>query len=174
MLHLLIFILILLLIFSVLFFITIYTQDVVIIDTPKSFIKNLLEEVEDRKNIIFYDLGCGNGNIIFPIAKERKNIRIIGIEIGILPYLFCQLKKNILCTKNITITKGSFNDISIKDASHVFMYLYPHIVQEMYIKIKNECRSGTKIFCIDFPIENIAPKRQVSIRNKHTLFIYEI
>jgi SAM-dependent methyltransferase len=155
---------------------TIYKQEAPSVPSPTNTVQIISDEIKDCTGT-FYDLGCGHGKVIFSLASKNSNMQFVGIEIGILPYLFCITKKQFGCFKNTTFLKKDFRDIDIKNAGYVFMYLYPTLVDMLYEKIKKERSGPLTIFCIDFPIKQLTPTKQIETgtpHSKHTVFIYKL
>jgi predicted RNA methylase len=67
------------------------------------------------KNSIVYDLGSGDGKLLF-LAKKKGGKKIIGVEINPLLVLFTKLKIIFLRKRNIDVVWGNFWSTSIRNA----------------------------------------------------------
>lgn len=109
-----------------------------------------------NKKDIVYDLGCGDGTAL-SIAAGEFGARGVGIEIDPLRYLFSKLRfKFNKLNKKIKIIKKNFYDVDISEATVVFVYLVPRVLEKLKPKFLKELRSGAIIvsykYKIDLPI----------------------
>lgn len=171
---------ILLAIFS-LFFITlllIRIRDSIFIKVPfvpvrKRAILAIIKCLNLSNGSILYDIGCGDGRVLLSATALFPNIRTIGIEKGIYPYIISFFKT---MGKPIKILYADYKNILIKDATHIFCYLSNEDMNKIGRKVKNECKDGTVIVSCDFEIPNLTPFKIVTLDNNDklakTLFVY--
>jgi len=97
---------------------------------------------------MLYDLGCGDARVLRACADRNPHARFIGIELRILPYLLALFKSR--SYSNISIKRGSFFDMTLHNASHVYTYLYPEVMDRLLPKLQQELKPGTKLYSLDF------------------------
>lgn len=94
-----------------------------------------------KKGDIVYDLGSGNGKLLFLAAQ--KGARAIGYEINPLLVLLSNLRGARTKWKN-------FWHADIHDADVIFVYLLPWKMKHLADKLKEELKPGTTIVSNSF------------------------
>lgn len=120
---------------------------------------SMVEEARLTKGMTIYDLGSGDGRVLFAAAK--KGVIAIGIEMN--PYLvtftklkafFSPYRKNIQChIKNLWTA-------DVHDADAVFVYLLPWNMDKLENKLITELRPGTRVVCNSFIFPNLKKIRE--------------
>ena len=122
----------------------------------KKLVKNLLTFGGLSKSDIFYDLGSGDGRVLISAVKDFGIEKAVGYEIALWPYLKSSfLIKHSHLDGRICVSRKNFFKTNLREASLIYMYLFPGLVDKLAYKIAEECQAGTKILCPSFPI-NIA------------------
>lgn len=157
------------------------TAKVPFVSVPLSTLKDIEKALNIKDNSIVYDLGCGDGRVLFSLYKNNPKAKYIGIENNSFAFLLLKVK-NIWHKKkynsNIIILKKDFFDVDISDATHVFTYLYPNIMDDLIPKLDKELKHGTILVSMSF---HFTSKREINIidlkRSKYGLarkiYIYE-
>jgi ribosomal protein L11 methylase PrmA len=128
-----------------------------------------------KKNEVVYDLGCGDGRLLLEAAKT-KTIQAKGYEAAPIPFLLAKLK-NFIHRAKIKIYPHNFFKADLKDANVIFCYLGPETMNNLYKKLKKECRKGTRIISNTFSIHEARPTRVWTKNPKQklpTIYLYEI
>ncbi|MEM2813872.1 MAG: methyltransferase domain-containing protein, partial [Candidatus Methanomethylicia archaeon] len=136
-----------------------YNYDVPFVSTPENVARRMLQLCNVKPGELVYDLGAGDGRILFIAAKEFK-ARAVGIEIR--PQLVKQIEERILAENLqgvVRIIHGNFFDVSIRDADVVTMYLLTSVNERLKPKLERELRPGTRIVSHDFEIPGWRPVR---------------
>jgi 16S rRNA A1518/A1519 N6-dimethyltransferase RsmA/KsgA/DIM1 with predicted DNA glycosylase/AP lyase activity len=155
----------------------VFTTQAPFIPIPKEVQKDVIENIELNGSSVLYDLGCGDGRILIEASKKYPQIRAVGVDMGFMPYFLAKFytKKY----KNITIKREDIFKTDIGNATHIFLYLYPKVINKLVHNIRTQCKSGTKIVSCDFEISNEIPIKIVDLQQTSSsrgkkLFIYEI
>jgi hypothetical protein len=120
----------------------------------KKLIKNLLFFGGLSAGDIFYDLGSGDGRILISAVKNFRIQEAIGYEIALWPYLKSKfLIQRAGLGNNIDIERKNFFGADLSQATLIYIYLFPRLVDRLAGKIAGECQSGTKVLCPSFPID---------------------
>ncbi len=101
-----------------------------------------------------YDLGFGDGRLIFAAAKNAK--RAIGYELSIPLYLFGLLRKLVSRSK-VSIRYGNIWKQDYRDADVVFCYLLPKAMVRFYKDVWPTLKPGTRVISNAFTIHEIKP-----------------
>lgn len=139
------------------------------IDTESKLIDAIIHLGEPKNNDKFYDLGCGSGKIVAAFAKKLVK-QSVGVEISPLAYLMAsnRVKKY----NNANIILKNFDKLDFSDATIVYCYLFPALVQKLAKRFETELLSGAKVICQDFKIENKIPKKMIKV-GRHKLYLYK-
>jgi len=108
---------------------------------------------------IFYDLGCGNGSVVF-FAAEHFQAQCIGIELNKILYALCLFrKKHFEKTHTTQFFHEDLYATHLKQATVVYFFLYPEIVAQLTNKLLAECKKNTLIISHGFKIKGWSKKR---------------
>ncbi len=145
------------------------------VPTKKRVMEKMIEISGLKKNDVVYDLGCGDGRLLFE-AEKKNTIRAEGYELAPIPYLLARLKK-IMRRSKTTIHMANFFNANLKDANIIFCYLGPETMERLYKKIKEECKKGTRIISNTFTVKGVKPTKtwtknpELKLPN---IYLYEI
>lgn len=129
---------------------------------------------------VVYDLGCGDGRLLFEAEKlataKKITIKTEGYEAAPFPYLLARFKKW-LFHSNINLHCQNFFQGNFKNADVIFCYLGPEVMDKLFWKFQKECRKGTRIYSHTFQMKNMKPAR-IWPRNREnhfpSFYLYEI
>jgi SAM-dependent methyltransferase len=134
-------------------------------------VKRAIDLAEIKEGEVFYDLGSGDGRMIF--AAARVGARAIGFEISLLPYLIARSKEFFVKAKIKPQTKlRDFWSIDLSAADIVYIFLMPKIREKMKEKMGKELRPGTKIICYVWPIPGWQPDKIDDVPGRPKLYLY--
>jgi precorrin-6B methylase 2 len=135
------------------------------VSVRKKILSEIVSALELNKQSILYDLGCGDGRILFAAAKANPDISCIGIEISPFPFLLAKIKKAFYFSKNVHILYGNFLKLNISSASHVFLYLFPEALDDLLPKFEKELRAGSRVVSCDFEFSKRKPDKILKIKS---------
>ncbi|MFA6271670.1 MAG: class I SAM-dependent methyltransferase [Patescibacteria group bacterium] len=134
-----------------------------------------LAEIKDGESV--YELGSGDGRILFEIAKRFK-VSAIGVEISFLPYVYSKIKSQVMNTKIVHKMKGrvliKYRNLfqqSLNSADLVICFLMPKSITELEAKFSSELKKGAKVISYVFPLKSYVPIA-VSKPEKSSIAIY--
>ncbi len=158
-------------------FIESYILDAPFIGTEKHIIDEIVSNLRLNKKSVLIDLGCGDGRVLRHAVTRINDISAIGIEKALWPFFLAKFISRYF--KQIEIKKTNIFDADIKNATHIYVYLYPKCLSELEEKFKRECQDNVRIISCDFEIKNLKLIDVVNLDNKlskykHKLFIYNI
>lgn len=150
----------------------------------KNVIRQALKLAGLKKGEIFYDLGCGNGDMLIEAAKMGAKAR--GFEIS--PYYYVLAKiRTILWSQQIpkiysSTKKGLLERVRVKyanvynadlsKANIVYCYLMPEMLSKLTLKFKKELKAGSRLVSVGFPIKALKNGTEYHI-NTRKVFIYK-
>jgi len=132
-----------------------------------------LADMQDGET--FYDLGCGDGKIIWRIAKNQK-VKTVGIELALPMYLICKFHQLVSPRKNIKIIWGNVFKKNLSEADAIFIFGTPWSLQNKFKeKLKKELKKGARVISYTFPIKGWQPvKVDKPNKNDNTIYLYKI
>lgn len=151
------------------------------VSIPHGVLKDIEEALALKEGSIIYDLGCGDARVLFYLAKNNPKLKYIGIENSPFPFVIAKVlsiwnKK--INNINVEIIKKDFFDVNLSNATHVFTYLYPNIMDDLLPKFDKELKTGARVVSASF---HFTIKREISLidlkRGKYQLakllYVYE-
>jgi hypothetical protein len=131
----------------------------------------------DIKQGVFYDLGSGDGQICYEIARTFPKLEVKGVEKFALIFWISKVRSIFWKQKNIKLIHDSFVNIQLSNANFVFLFLTKSVLVNLLPKLTNELKKGTFIFSNNFTIDGLSIYKKVPYRDMFTtrhLFIYKI
>ena len=119
------------------------------VPTKGKDVERMIGLAEIKSEDIVYDLGCGDGRLVF--ASARRGAKSIGFEIFIIPYLVAKIRS--WFNKNSKIYFTDFFRRNISDANVVFIFLTYKPYKRLIEKLDKELKSGAKIVVYCFEIK---------------------
>ncbi len=157
--------------------VAIFTADAPFVPIPKDLEDEIVENLGLNSESVFYDLGCGDGRILIKAVEKYPGIKCVGVEIAYLPYSLAKFYTRKY--KNIEIRRQNVFKTDLTSATHIFAYLYPKAMTELWPIVKEQCKPGTILMSCDFEVENVQPNKiiQTKITNSkrgQRLSVYEV
>jgi len=137
--------------------------------TDKTVARSACRLASVSKKDIVYDLGSGDGTLLF-VAAEEFGAKGIGIEIDPLRYLFSVLAARIHGVKGVVFKRKNFFDEDLSCATVIFLYLVPRTLERLLPKIKKEVKKGTRIVTYKYRLSLPVVKED----KEHSLYLYKI
>lgn len=143
--------------------------------TRKRDIERVIKLADLKGGEVFYELGCGDGRVLFEVAK-RYDVKAIGVEIALPLYLLCQLKRLFFKKRKNVVIK--FKDVFKEDLSQanvIYFFGMPKPIREkLKAKFEKELKPKTKVISYVFQIEGWKEKAISKPEKEVPIFLYEI
>lgn len=140
--------------------------------TFSNTINIILTILENKKEGIFVDLGCGTGKVIVAVKKRFPAMEVLGYESWLTQFL---LAKMMIFLSGVRV-KVFYRDLFRADLSKadvVFCYLFSHLMPTLEKKFEKELKSGTLVISNTFPLPNWKPIQIISLTKIDKIFIYK-
>lgn len=138
--------------------------------TSKKIARAMCRLAKINKDDVVYDLGSGDGTALIVAAKEF-GARGVGIEIDPLRVLISTLMIYIIKVQDrVKIEKNNFFNVDISDATAVFVYLVPRVLEKLKPKLLRELIPGTLVLSYRYKI-NLP---LYSYDKKNDIYLYRI
>ena len=149
------------------------------VPTPIKVVRNMLKLAKVGVKDVVYDLGCGDGRILFTAVNEFQAHKAVGIDIN--PSVCDPVKDKIETLglgDRITVMNDNFFLVDITSATVITLYLTTSGNSKLRPKLEEELKPGTRVVSHDFPIHNwktskINPPEYYTI-GSHKVYVYEV
>lgn len=124
----------------------------------------------------FYDLGCGDGRIVAAMAGRYPAATCIGVEMAPLPSILLWLRQHLSPHQNMRFLYRDFGAVDLSDATHIYLYLFPALMERLLPKLEKELRPGTRVVSCDFVFKGRQPNQIVPLgesKHTHKLYVYD-
>jgi predicted RNA methylase len=147
------------------------------IPTPQVIVQRMLELAHVKPGDVVYDLGSGDGRILFAAAQEF-GARAVGVEI--LPELCDKVRERIRSMgleDRITVIQGSALRVNLSPADVVTMYFLTGSNERMKPALEKYLKPGARVVSNQFPIRGWKPANVVHVKDgamDHTIYVYAV
>ncbi|MFA6228061.1 MAG: hypothetical protein WC668_02640 [Patescibacteria group bacterium] len=140
--------------------------------TRRRDVKRLADLAGIKEGDKIYDLGCGDGRLVFEAA--RRGATASGVEIFFLPWLYARIKSLFIPRTRILFGDLFFQDIS--DADAIFIFLLDKSYKKLVEKFNRELKPGTQVVVACWPIVEWRDKLVSSSQPADDLpmFVYKV
>lgn len=148
--------------------------DVIYVPTPQPVVDAMLDLAQVTRTDVVYDLGSGDGRIVF--AAARRGARAVGVEID--AQLVQDSRDRAFATGVGGRTTFVWQDVlktDLSPATVVTLYLFPELNARLATKFLAELRPGTRIVSHRFPVANWTPIRTLApdgMRRPYPVYFY--
>lgn len=123
------------------------------VPTRKKTVNEMVELADIKPGMKVYDLGCGDGRIVFAAASAGATAE--GHEFSIPTYILAKLRS--LGRRNAKIKYANFWKQSYSDADVIFCFLLTETMQKFFLQIWPQLKPGTKVVSHVFTIKDLKP-----------------
>ncbi len=146
------------------------------ISTPRKVIKRILREAGLKSGEFFYDLGCGDGKVLFQ-ASKNYGCKAVGYELNLPVFLLAKFKTLFFGkSRDIKVYFRNFLNQDLSGADVIFCYLSPRLMRKLKQKLAKEPpKKETRIISYAFSIKGWQPKKVIKIDPKTPrIYIYQV
>jgi len=136
--------------------------------TKKRDVPRLIAMAEIKPGDKVYDLGCGEGRLVF--AAVAKGATAVGIEVSLLPYLVAKIRS--FAEPRSKIIFGDFFHKNISSADIVYVFLMEKSYERLKRKFLKELRPGTRVIFHCWKVKGWEDKLIKSDKPEKELGIY--
>lgn len=121
--------------------------------TTRKRVKQMIKIAKIKEGQKVYDLGCGDGRIVFAAAKEGATA--VGLELSIPVYIWAKVKA--IFYPKVTIRYRDFWTQNYEDADIIFCFLLVQTMEKLEKDIWPTLKPGCKVISNSFRLPNIKP-----------------
>lgn len=148
--------------------------DVPYVPTDYGYLPRIAEALDIRPGDVVYDLGCGDGRLLFYCAKRYPQARFVGVERNAILVFFARMKKILFRASNVEIRRENIFDTNLSDATRIFVFLLPEVMRDIAPRL-----TAPRIVSRAFEIPGRNPAREFTLKeapdgpwNTFTVYIY--
>lgn len=119
------------------------------VPTNSKTYKKMIKAAKIKEGDKIYDLGSGDGRLVF--AAAEKGAKATGIEINFFVHWLAKINKFAFRRKG-NLIRGNIWKKDIGDADIVFCYLLPSLMGKIQEKFNNELKKGCVVVSHAFPL----------------------
>lgn len=146
--------------------------------TKPSQRRRLLERLPLKGDEIIYDLGCGDGSLLFAVARKYPNIRAIGVDISLLPLIIGWIRKFVGNHKrrpytNVRLRFANLFTVDVCDADVVFIFLLAKAYPRLKTKFAKKLRDDARVIVEAWPFPDLEAAATIREEGLLPVYIYE-
>lgn len=134
----------------------------------------MLELAAVTSEDVVYDLGCGDGRILFSAVNEFAVKHAVGYELR--KDLYAKLSDRVVrqgLDERVTIVNDDLLNADISEATVITLYLTTTGNRKLTPKLASEARTGTRVVSHDFSFPDWRHAVKEDCQN-HTLYLYRL
>ncbi len=148
------------------------------VPTPLNVVKEMLALAGAGPGDVVYDLGCGDGRVLFIAAREFNVSRAVGYDLDadMVEGVAMRIREEGLVGR-ISVVHANFMEVDLSPATVVTLYLTTSGNAKLRPKLEAELRRGTRVVSHDFPIHGWVteqPDGTPHTLGSHKMFLYHI
>ncbi len=141
------------------------------VPSKKKTTEDVFSFLEIKEKDVFYDLGCGDGRLVFMAGEKGADAR--GFEISIFLFFVANLKK-FLQKKKGRILYKNFWKANLADADIIYFFLLPKFYPRLKEKMEEELKEGTIVVTSWWEVEGWKPVKVIKKEKEVDVFVYKI
>ncbi len=145
------------------------------VPTPLKMVDAMVTAAGLKAGDKVYDLGAGDGRLLFRAAKRHPGIQAIGIEFVPSVLMWGKIR-SFFGRHPVKLRWGDLFRHQYHDADVVFLYLYPNVLSKLEKKFDQELKRGTKVISHAFKFPNKTPMKSETVQfgeKMKTFHVYE-
>jgi len=128
------------------------------VPTKKRDLKRIFKLADLKPGEVFYDLGCGTGNLVIYAAKNFQ-AQAIGVEMVFPLFLICKIKQLFCQRKTIIFKFKNLYKENLSKAEVIYFFGLPETINtKLKEKLEKEVKPGSRIISYVFKIKDWQPE----------------
>jgi SAM-dependent methyltransferase len=145
------------------------------VPTPMAAVEKMLLLAKIKEGEIVYDIGCGDGRMVYLAAKKYK-AKAFGLELSPLIYAIARIR-HFLWRSKAKILFSNFKNRNLRDADVIVCYLLPETLEYLQSKLEKELKKGARVISYAFKVGDWKPSHKEErdpLMNLAPIWVYEI
>ena len=148
------------------------------VPTPLNVVREMLTLAGAGPGDVVYDLGCGDGRVLFLAVSEFNVFRAVGYDLD--SDMVEELEKKIReegLVGRVSAIHANFMEADLSPATIVTLYLTTSGNAKLRPKLEAELKPGTRVVSHDFPVHGWVteqPDGTPHVMGSHKMFLYRV
>lgn len=136
--------------------------------------KHFIDAIVWKDGMKVYDLGCGDGSVLFDIARRHPNMTCIGYDVSLLPLFLGWARKLVggYCYHNVYLHFGNLFAQHFNDADVVFIFLLAKSYPKLLPLLARELKDDAIVAVEAWPFPGVAYERMLKADKLLPVYIY--
>jgi SAM-dependent methyltransferase len=147
------------------------------VTSPQPVVDKMLRESGLKAGETIYDLGCGDGRILFSAVKNF-NAKAVGVELSETLVRRTRDQSEALgISDQIKVIQGDMMKVDLRDADVVALYLITEANDQLKPKLEKELKAGARVVSLEFKVRGWKPSKVEKVeahRHPYTIYVYEM
>ena len=148
------------------------------VPTPERVVEEMLSAAGVQESDIVYDIGSGDGRILFA-AAEKYRARAVGIEINELLADATRIRAEELeLDELVSVVQKDVFEADLSEATVVTVYLLSSSNTKLKPKLESELAQGSRVVSHDFQFRGWKPEKTVNVQSDtgrmHRVYVYRM
>lgn len=147
------------------------------VTSPQPVVDKMLQLAGLKSGETVYDLGCGDGRILFSAARNFS-AKAVGVELsGTLVRRTRDQSEALGLSDQIKVIQGDMMQVDLKDADVVTLYLITEANDQLRPKFEKELKPGARVVSLEFKMRGWKPSKVEKVeahRHPYTVYVYEM
>ncbi len=150
------------------------------VTSPQRVVERMLELAGVKSNETVFDLGCGDGRILFT-AVQKYRAKAVGVEID--PKLVESTRaeaQKMSMGNRVKVVQGNLLDADLTDADVVTLYLLTQSNEMLRPRLEKQLHPGARVVSYDYAVPGWKPKWVERVEDSnlrahdHLIYLYEM
>ncbi len=142
------------------------------VPTRKRDIVRINQLADLQPGEVLYELGCGDGRVCHGLAKLNPQVKIIGIELSPLLFLFAKLRNLFSPQKNLILKRANIFHQNFADADALYVFGMPDALQKLYTQLLKNKTKPLRIISYSFPFKTQSESLSAS-KKPHEITLHQ-
>lgn len=147
------------------------------VTSPQPIVEKMLEVARLKSGETIYDLGCGDGRILFSAVKNF-GAKAVGVEIS--PSLAKRAQQTLESQgmqDQVRVIQADMMSVDVSGANVVSLYLMTEANEALRPKLERELKPGARVVSLEFKIKGWKPAREETVQvhnHPYKIYLYEV
>ncbi|MCC6520822.1 hypothetical protein IT403_02465 [Candidatus Nomurabacteria bacterium] len=119
-------------------------------------LKYIIDALELQDTSVLCDLGSGEGKVLLAALESNPHVHVRGYEIGPVPRMLSLFRLRKYRHRSKIYNRDLFK-AELSDVTHIFLYLYPSVLQKLEPIFDSQLHQGVRVVTCDFTFPNKKP-----------------
>lgn len=142
--------------------------------TKPSQRRHLLDNLKLQAGQTVVDLGCGDGSMLFAVARRHPTVVCIGYDISLLPLFIAWVRKWLFfrAYSNVHIRFGNLFKQNLYGADVIFIFLLSKCYPKLLDSLRGKLDDQAQVIVEAWPLPGVEPRETLKAQDLLPVYIY--